>query len=140
MMKSNPTTMNAAIYGHSAPLPALDPAVLSPEVRDLVLALRAAGLFTSDSGDGSNWEAGMTCALPYPHVFVLCPPRPESVEAVLAIATKLLLDQPSLIDWPYTIESLDKGDSADEIGVVMISHAGSSAICERVGYIGMVAS
>ena len=47
---------------------------LSPGIRDLVLALNAAGFNTVDSGDGSNHADGMCCALPYKHVFLASAP------------------------------------------------------------------
>lgn len=51
---------------------------ISPDVRDLVVALQAAGFATTDSGDGSNHAEGMECALPYRHVFILTSdPEPE---------------------------------------------------------------
>ena len=48
-------------------------AELSPGIRDLVLELHRAGFRPCDSGDGSNAAAGMECALPFRHVFMLCP-------------------------------------------------------------------
>lgn len=47
---------------------------LSPGIRLLVEALDAAGFRTTDSGDGTNWAAGMECALPYRHVAVSLAP------------------------------------------------------------------
>lgn len=52
-----------------------DPNEISPGVRDLVMWLRSLGYDTIDSGDGSNHDAGMGCALPYKHVFVRIPDK-----------------------------------------------------------------
>ena len=46
---------------------------LSPGIRDLVIKLDELGYTTTDSGDGSNHEDGMECALPYRHVFGTTP-------------------------------------------------------------------
>lgn len=43
---------------------------LSPEIRDLVVALRDADFNTVDSGDGSNLAQGMSCALPFKMVAI----------------------------------------------------------------------
>lgn len=44
-------------------------------VRDLVRKLREEYRFeTTDSGDGSNYEAGMECAIPDRHVFMKVAP------------------------------------------------------------------
>lgn len=43
---------------------------LSPRIRDLVVALRAAGFETTDSGDGTNLENGMGGALAIRHVAI----------------------------------------------------------------------
>lgn len=38
---------------------------LSPGIRDLVVWLNARGFTTVDSGDGTNFEGGMGCAVPF---------------------------------------------------------------------------
>lgn len=43
---------------------------LSPGIRDLVIRLNSLGFYTTDSGDGSNFAAGMEGALPVPMVAV----------------------------------------------------------------------
>jgi hypothetical protein len=48
---------------------------LSPGIRELVVWLAGAGFPTVDSGDGSNYEAGMEGAVPYPMVVVLSEPE-----------------------------------------------------------------
>lgn len=131
---------NIEIYGHMPDLRPLDPEEISPGVRALVFALREAGLFTVDSGDGSNYEAGMGCAMPYPHVFIMCPA--DKTERVVELAREVLIAQPQLVEWPYKIDIM--GDPLDEDGnpvesvhgAIMIHHADSQAICERVGYTG----
>jgi hypothetical protein len=134
------TKPNIEIYGPGPDLRDIDPEELSPGVRALVFALREAGLFTVDSGDGSNYEAGMDCAMPYPHVFIMCPVA--KLERVVELAREVLVAKPDLIDWPYLIDIM--GDPLDEDGTpvksehgaVMIHHADSSEICKRVGYKG----
>lgn len=52
---------------------ALSPEViegLSPGIRDAVLWFRSYGFNTTDSGDGSNYAAGMEGALPYPMIAI----------------------------------------------------------------------
>lgn len=44
---------------------------ISPGVADLVTWLTLRGFVTTDSGDGSNYRAGMECALPYTNVFMV---------------------------------------------------------------------
>lgn len=46
---------------------------LSPGIRDLVVALREAGFNTVDSGDGSNHEEGMGCAVPFKMIAMIAP-------------------------------------------------------------------
>lgn len=49
----------------------LDYNKIAPGVRDLVRELNEVhGIKTCDSGDGSNFAAGMSCALPDRHVFM----------------------------------------------------------------------
>lgn len=43
---------------------------LSPKIKDAVLFLRKLEFNTCDSGDGSNFENGMECALPFPHIII----------------------------------------------------------------------
>lgn len=43
---------------------------LSPKIRKLVRLLHGWGYETTDSGDGSNAEEGMECAVPFPMVVV----------------------------------------------------------------------
>ncbi len=45
-------------------------AELSPGIRQAVMWFNERGYETTDSGDGSNFEAGMECALEYPHVVI----------------------------------------------------------------------
>jgi len=119
-----------AIYGFSAPLPTLDPSDLSPGVRELVVALREAGLFTTDSGDGSNYEAGMGCAMPFPHVFVLTPTGTE--DTVVESIRRVLDANPSLVDWPFVVEQLPgdelPGQGLPNTTAVWVRHADYEAM------------
>jgi len=54
---------------------------LSLGIRRLVNLLNRNGFETTDSGDGSNYEAGMECALPCPNVYVTVEPKDLAVEA-----------------------------------------------------------
>lgn len=124
--------LDPALYPYR--LRPLDPATLSPGVRDLVLALRERGLMTTDSGDGSNYANGMGCALPYHHVAIPCPA--ETSEQVAAAAREVA-SRPGLIDWPFevTISSIDD-DEGGKHSIVLVEHADAAAICERVGFEG----
>lgn len=55
-------------------------AEVSPGVRELVRRLNECGFTTCDSGDGSNFAAGMECADPVAHVHMRIEPR-EGVPA-----------------------------------------------------------
>jgi hypothetical protein len=46
---------------------------LSEGVRNLVIELREAGFNTVDSGDGTNYENGMACAVPFKMIAILAP-------------------------------------------------------------------
>lgn len=60
----------------------LDYNEISPGVRDLVREINEVhGIETCDSGDGSNYEAGMGCALPDKHVFMKFDERAEAEAA-----------------------------------------------------------
>ena len=50
---------------------------LSPGIRDLVRELNDLGYETTDSGDGTNYQEGMECALPYRHVIGIIPPEKD---------------------------------------------------------------
>lgn len=62
---------------------------LSPGVKDLVVLLDAAGFTTVDSGDGSNFEAGMECATPFPMVAMLVNPAENLVAETKRLKTLL---------------------------------------------------
>lgn len=121
-----------SIYPDAPRLPVLDLADISPGVRKLVAALREAGLWTSDSGDGSNYEAGMDCALPFPHVFIVCPSSETS--KVTEAAGRVLAENPDVIDWPAKIDVFDMLldlDGEPAIGAVAVWHADHEAISLR---------
>lgn len=42
-------------------------------IRDLVILLNECGYETTDSGDGTNYENGMECAIPERHVYGMIP-------------------------------------------------------------------
>lgn len=48
----------------------IDYTKISPGIRELVRKLNEAGFVTTDSGDGSNYENGMECAIPFPNVHI----------------------------------------------------------------------
>ncbi len=54
---------------------------ISPGVRKLVRWLNINGFTTTDSGDGTNYENGMDCALEFPHVFMVVAPNKMVEEA-----------------------------------------------------------
>jgi len=54
---------------------------LSLGVKDLVLWLNDQGFNTCDSGDGTNFAAGMGCAVPFPMVAIEVPPDKMHAEA-----------------------------------------------------------
>lgn len=54
---------------------------LSPGIRNLVLAMREAGFKTVDSGDGTNYENGMACAVPFKMVACVVPQEQAFAEA-----------------------------------------------------------
>lgn len=95
----------------------LDPAELDPGIRNLVMALRAAGYNTTDSGDGvskpKDWyESGE--ALPYPHVAI-----------VLADASRLVVEAHRLQAWldlvwggGWTVEASFR--PSDGVGILMV--------------------
>ena len=59
---------------------------ISPGVRDLVREINEdLGFETCDSGDGSNFEAGMSCAIPVRHVFMSFPNKEETDKAVAVL-------------------------------------------------------
>jgi hypothetical protein len=53
---------------------------LAPGIRGAVLWLRQHGFNTTDSGDGSNADAGMEGALPISHVMMTCAPGELAAE------------------------------------------------------------
>ena len=55
---------------------------ISPGIRDLVREINEVhGIQTCDSGDGSNYRAGMECALPDKHVFMYFATRGAAKDA-----------------------------------------------------------
>lgn len=51
---------------------------VAPTLQGAVRFLWAVGYITTDSGDGTNFENGMECALPYDHIFIELT-RPETL-------------------------------------------------------------
>ena len=75
---------------------------LSPGIRDVVVSMNAAGIATCDSGDGSNFAAGMGGAIDGRHVAVACRPS-EMVETANRIRDWTIAYG---LDWPsYRIEA-----------------------------------
>lgn len=91
---------------------------LSPGVRDLVVDMREAGFYTTDSGDGSNYAAGMECAVPFKMVAVLCGPL-ELAQTADRLAS-WLIDRG--LDWPaWRVEaSYNPGDGT---AIVLLSES-----------------
>ncbi len=121
--------LDPTIYGENAQSPDVDPSSLSPGVRMLVEAPREAGLEATDSGDGSNYEAGMECALPFPHVFIACPPA--RTEDVAKIARDAIAGRVWLADWPMEVEALV--DEGDGIGLVAVWHRDYEDLMRKAG-------
>lgn len=91
-----------------AMLKEIDPGILDPGIRELVILLRNEGFETVDSGDGftkfidrprEDWE------LPYPHVFILCE-RGTFFETLDAVKAFLLNRAPHLFR-QYTQEEIE---------------------------------
>lgn len=102
---------------------------LSPGVFDMVTALCAAGFTTTDSGDGSNWESGMACALPYRHVAVVV--VGEALDECLGRLREWLGSS----RWASEFEVVSVTPSPSEPDFVFIQDKKADEICERVGYI-----
>lgn len=103
---------------------------LSPGIRLLVEGLNAVGYHTCDSGDGSNWEAGMGCALPYRHVMVIPAPWQDTAEEVLRIRRYLV--------WLGLEHEFDVAQSDPEPGisdVIFVQDSNAKEIMDRVGYV-----
>ena len=58
----------------------LDYETICEGVKDVVRTLRSAGIYTTDSGDGSNFVSGMEYSFPYPHVSGVIPDAQGMVE------------------------------------------------------------
>jgi hypothetical protein len=64
-----------------------DYSIISEGVRDLVREIREVhSMETCDSGDGSNYQEGMECALPDRHVFMYFEERVEAENAKIYLA------------------------------------------------------
>ena len=62
---------------------------LSPNIRKTVAWLNENGFETCDSGDGSNFAAGMEGALEFPHVFISCSNPMEAITESLRLTALL---------------------------------------------------
>lgn len=102
---------------------------ISPKVRPLVIALASCGFHTTDSGDGSNWKAGMKCALPYRHVTVQIAPW-QDIEAEAERVRRCLAWFG--YDDEYGVEAVEATD--DLPGVILVEDRRAHAICREVGY------
>lgn len=99
---------------------------LSPGIRDLVLALRAAGFNTTDSGDGSNHEQGMACAVPFRMVAITC--HPADLASTADRLAVWLQDNP--LDWPvYRVEATY--NPLDGVGAILL-HEQDDEFCDYV--------
>lgn len=108
------------------PVPPLPPEILdglSPGIRDLVVDLRAAGFNTCDSGDGSNYEDGMECAVPFRMIAIVV-----SIER-LASETARLAEwcRARPLDWPaYQIEG--SWNPAESTPLILLTEASDEAL------------
>lgn len=103
---------------------------LSPEVRDLVVWLNEQGFETTDSGDGSNFKAGMEGALSFPHVFMKAEPKilvHEGRRLYRLLEHRGIDFKPHLIDpqFPYYPQIQATYDPHDETGVLLLMHVRS---------------
>ncbi|MCK9513101.1 MAG: hypothetical protein M0R28_17995 [Pigmentiphaga sp.] len=103
-------------------------AKLSPLVRDLVVALRDAGFETTDSGDGSNYAAGMECAVPFKMVAIVCRPSELATTADLLCAwVREHATEYGLPDWgAYQITA--QYSPVDGIATVMLAELSSESL------------
>lgn len=117
----------------AAPMTTEEREGLSDGIKWLVLGLQAAGFHTCDSGDGSNYEDGMSCALPFRHVAIQCAlwqdPEAET-ERVRRYLAWIGADD----EFEADLADVD-GASAKYLIIVEDKRAG--AIMDEVGYKGV---
>lgn len=97
---------------------------LSPDIRDLVVWLNAQGFETTDSGDGSNYAAGMECAVPLRMVAIKVD-RPGDLAGIAERLYRLLLDHG--VDFTSK-ESDPDGSSTPQIQASYDPHDGSAVV------------
>lgn len=113
----------------SRPLTEAERLSICAGVLDLVLALNAGGFHTCDSGDGSNWNDGMSCALPYRHAAVQLSPW-QDLEAEEARLRRYL--EWIGFDDEFEVARVDPADGMPDMLVVLDVRA--NEICQEVGY------
>ena len=105
-----------------------DPSALSPGIRNAVVWLRERGWVTTDSGDGSNFDAGMEGALPFPHIAV------QSHEDTLLNDGRHLLKLLTYAGAPASVTVECSFNPADRSAVILVSEA------ERGGWLSLIAA
>ncbi len=116
------------------PVHPLSPEILegiSPGVRQLIVDLRAAGFDTCDSGDGSNFENGMACAVPVRMVAIVVS-KEELIPETERLA-QWCQDYP--LDWPaYQIEG--SWNPAEVTPMILITEASQETLDEIEAIVG----
>lgn len=111
---------------------------LAEGIKWLVIALRAAGFHTCDSGDGSAHKAGMECALPFRHVALQCAywqdPKAE-LERVRRYLAWIGADDEFEAEIPQVEDEEDPGQYVTPIILVLDKRA--SEIMEEAGFKGL---
>ena len=110
-----------------------DRAGLDPGIAWLVTALHSVGFRTCDSGDGSNWEKGMTCALPYRHVVIMCAPWQDAKAETERVARYLAWIGADDEFEAVLTEVVDTNDHSP--GVIFVADKRREEIMAEVGYV-----
>jgi hypothetical protein len=99
---------------------------LSPKIKDLVVWLNSQGFTTTDSGDGSNFDNGMGCAVPYPmvameiHSHSIVEITHRLYELLVGKGVKFDVCDPSKSYGPPTIEA--SYSPVDRVAVIVLTN------------------